>query len=70
MKELVLRAIENDEGNLRIETTVSGFNGSEIIGILEIRKQDLLDQMCERAEFTRTRIYADGSTGTIDKVTK
>lgn len=64
MKRLTLIATQNADGTISIETNVDGFDGNEIVGILETKKYDIIDQMCGKTKFTRVRTYPDGSVVT------
>lgn len=64
--ELVFEVNEN--GILNISGTNEGFNCFELVGLLEARKQDIVDQINNRANFKRTYKNPDGSTIEIEKV--
>lgn len=65
--ELVFEVDEVNE-KLNISGTNEGFSGFELVGILECKKQDIIDQMTSRAKFNRTYKNPDGSTIEVEKV--
>ena len=65
--ELVFEVDEvNDRVN--ISGTNTGFTALELVGILECKKQDIVDQITGRTDFKRTQKTPDGSTIEIEKV--
>ena len=44
----------DNEGNITISAYNDGFNVLELIGLLESKKQDLLNQLKNQSEFERT----------------
>ena len=67
MKKFKLEFIEDDNGNLTITGYNDGFYGTELIGLLEMKKQDLVDQMNGKAEYERTCRTDDGGLIDISK---
>jgi len=65
--ELVFEVDEVNE-RLNISGTNEGFSGYELVGILECKKQDIIDQITGRAKFNRIYKNPDGSTIEIEKV--
>ena len=59
MKEYVLiaKAIGNE---LEIHTTNEGFEPLELVGVLEIKRNDLIKQMQEACVFERTVVRENG----------
>ena len=45
MKIYELKAEINDEGKFNISSKCDGFNGLEVLGILELKVNDVLDQL-------------------------
>lgn len=45
MKKYVFNVEEQENGKLRFSSTNNGFSGFEVLGILERKKQDILDQL-------------------------
>jgi hypothetical protein len=64
MKKFVLTCQQGDDDNIRLEFRNEGFNGMEIIAILETKKADLIDQAMhpEKFKFVREAVLDDGST--------
>ena len=53
--------VTDDDGTISIDGENHGFNAMEIIGILETKKQDILDQMNHPEKYTFTRaVEKDG----------
>ena len=63
-RKFTLEVVDYDE-NLSIETKNDGFNGMEIIGILELKIRDISEQMMMPAKFKRTKIKEDGAYAVV-----
>lgn len=50
---------ENDNSNATVHTENDGFNALEILGFLEMKQQDILNQLNQPAKFVRK--FAGGS---------
>lgn len=61
MKKYTL-TVTADNINLNFETKNDGFTSSELVAILEIKKQDIVDQMKRPCDFERTFIEEGKNT--------
>jgi hypothetical protein len=60
MKKLVITFEETDQGMISCEVKNTGFNAAEIVGFLEMKKIDTIDQMNHPKLFKRYFIDEDG----------
>ena len=67
MKEFVLKCIQKDDDNIELSMSNDGFNGMEIMAILETKKFDLIEQVTHPEKFTYRREYKDTDGSTIIK---
>lgn len=51
MKTYILTITEEDEGKINTSSINEGFCATELIGFLELKKQDLLNQMMYPSRF-------------------
>ncbi len=58
---------EEKDGILETSTINSGFSAVELVGLLETKKQDVLDQLMNDSEFSRTAKNPDGTTVEIKR---
>lgn len=58
MKEFILH-ITSDEKMINFDTQNIGFNAFELIGMLETKKNDIIEQCNQQARFSRT-VIQDG----------
>ena len=65
MKEFILQ-ITSDEKSISFDAQNRGFDVFELIGLLETKKSDLIDQCNHQARFSRTFIQ-DGKEIKITK---
>lgn len=70
IKKFTISAEYNDEtGDVSINTTASGgITPLEIIGILELKRLDMFNQLTNYTLFKRKRIHEDGSVEEISEV--
>ena len=61
MKRFTMTVTMDDDGYVSISTENGGFTGGEIVGLLEMKKLDLLAQMNPNANFKRFLLNRDGS---------
>ena len=61
----LIATVEN--GYLNIETKNEGFNSLDIIGILDMKRADIVRQVNEKTNFKRTLINDDGSKEDISE---
>lgn len=64
MKTFKLVCTEKDDGMIEMRMQNEGFNGMEIIAILETKKADLIEQTThpEKFRYEREAVLEDGST--------
>ena len=67
MKEFVLRCVQKVDDNIELSMRNDGFNGMEIVAILETKKADLIEQVTHPEKFTYRREYKDTDGSTIIK---
>ena len=68
MKKFVM-TVTNDGINILIDGENTGFNAMELVGILEAKKQDILDQMNHPEKYKHVRkINVDGEQLSIEEV--
>lgn len=56
MKKCTIVFEQDAEGVVHCNTEVEGFNGNEIMGLLEVKKHDLYNQMVFPMKYKRVRI--------------
>jgi hypothetical protein len=66
MKRFTLTCAENADGHIEMKMTNTGFNGMELIAILETKKADLIDQTIHPEKFTLKREYVDSDGSVIN----
>lgn len=59
MKRLEIKVEVSNEGVITMETTNDGFTAPEIIGLLELKKMDIVEQCVNPQNFIHHRIYKD-----------
>lgn len=59
MKRLEIKVEVSNEGVITMETTNDGFTAPEIIGLLELKKMDIVEQCVNPQKFIHRRIYKD-----------
>ena len=57
---------EMTANGLRIESENMGFTGLELIGLLELKKSDILKQIEEPTKYNRTSVYEYGKKDIIE----
>lgn len=67
MKEFKLIFREEEDTSITVESSNTGFNATELLGLLELKQQDMIDQMNRPVNFIRKLIQPDGSTEEIVK---
>lgn len=58
---------EENDGILNVSATNSGFSGVELVGLLETKKQDIVDQLIGHSRFKRIVKNPDGTTVEIER---
>lgn len=68
MRKFKLMMTQDDDGRITMEGCNEGFTASEIIGFLEIKKQDFIDQVTDTrsVRFKRTAVV-DGKAYDISE---
>lgn len=66
-KKFTLTAYVDEDDMLRINAECEGFNGFEIIGILDMKIRDIREQMTNPAKFERKLIKKDSVEEIIEK---
>lgn len=66
MKNFTLTCTENCNGHIEMKMTQTGFNGMELIAILETKKADLIEQMIHPEKFTCKREYLDSDGSVVN----
>lgn len=65
--ELIMK--QNEDGTIHVEGNNDGFNALELVGFLEAKKQDILDQMNHPEKFKHVRTYVkDGEQISVEEV--
>lgn len=59
MKRLEIKVEVSNEGVITMETTNDGFTAPEIIGLLELKKMDIVEQCVNPQKFIHRRRYKD-----------
>lgn len=67
MKKFTLTCTENIDGHIEMKMIQTGFNGMELIAILETKKADLIEQMVHPEKFTMKREYVDSDSSVVNK---
>lgn len=67
MKKFTLTCTENLDGHIEMKMTNTGFNGMELMAILETKKADLIEQMIHPEKFTMKREYIDSDGSVVNK---
>ena len=57
----VIFTMENEDGPLRVSTRNDGFSSIELIALLEMKKTDILAQICPDADFKRVFVDENGA---------
>lgn len=65
MREFHITFTINDEG-LSIVSRNEGFTGLELIGLLDLKRDDLIKQIADPTQFTRTAVYDYGKKDIIE----
>lgn len=60
MKKYKLEVILNDDNSLDLIGENAGFNAAELIGIFELKKRDIYEQISDTAGVKFKRTYKDG----------
>lgn len=58
--------VEDDGDRRTLSTTNDGFNAAELLGYLEMKRQDIMHQVLEPDSFKRTLIDDDGNKVQIE----
>ena len=68
MKKFVM-TVTDDGVNIHIDGENTGFSGIELVGILDAKKQDILDQMNHPEKYKHVRkINVDGEQLSIEEI--
>lgn len=57
-KKFILTLTEDDNGDATVHTENDGYNALELLGFLEMKQQDILEQLNHPAKFVRK--FANG----------
>lgn len=68
MCEFTMRVSSGDDGRLSIDTVNEGFNAIEIIGFLEAKKSDIINQINDASKYSRKVIDKNGNEVEITDV--
>lgn len=60
MRYYKLEAFDNEDGKITVRAYNDGFNIFALLGIIESKKQDLMNQLKNESEFERT-VKKDGT---------
>ena len=52
-KKFILTLTEDDNGDATVHTENDGYNALELLGFLEMKQQDILEQLNHPAKFVR-----------------
>lgn len=66
VKRFKVEFVECD-GNLKITGENDGFSALEVVGLLEMKKEDIIDQVNHQTDYERTAHTADGRLLDISK---
>lgn len=66
-KKFTLIITDNGDGSLNFSGENIGFNGLELIGLLDMKKVDVIDQMNGRYDFKRYAVNEKGERTEIVK---
>lgn len=69
MRKFVLTCIEAENETVKLEVRNEGFNGMELLAILEMKKADLVEQFTHPEKFRYERELVD-SDGNVTKKIK
>ena len=59
MKKLEIKVKMNIHGEITMEATNEGFSAHEIIGLLELKKMDIVEQLVNPQNFIHRRRFKD-----------
>lgn len=59
MKKLEIKVKMNIHGEITMEATNEGFSAPEIIGLLELKKMDIVEQLVNPQNFIHRRRFKD-----------
>lgn len=59
MKKLEIKVEVNNQGEIRMEASNDGFTAPELIGLLELKKMDIVEQCINPQNFIHRRRYKD-----------
>ena len=65
MKIFTITFTENENGNVECRATNQGFTGMELLGLLEVKKADVLKQFMYPDAFERRIIDDDGTVSEL-----
>lgn len=69
MKKFTVTATLDENGHIEINTTAEGsITPLEIVGILELKRLDIFNQINNGSLFTRIRKHEDGSVEQIKEI--
>lgn len=69
MKRLEIKVEVNNKGEITMEATNDGFTAPELIGLLELKKMDIVEQCRNPQNFIHRRRYRD-QDGELTEVVK
>lgn len=67
MKRYKLIFTEEEDGTISCNATNEGFSGIELLGFLEVKRDDLKAQLYNDTKFTRTLLDMNGFTTEVNK---
>lgn len=68
-KKFELILTQNEDGTINVGGNNNGFNALELVGFLEMKKQDILDQINRPEKFKHKRtVVKDGEEIAIEEV--
>jgi hypothetical protein len=59
MKKLEIKVEVNNQGEITMEASNDGFTAPELIGLLELKKMDIVEQCINPQNFIHRRRYKD-----------
>ena len=69
LKKCELIMTQNEDGTISVDGNNDGFNALELVGFLEMKKQDILEQINHPEKFKHTRtLVKDGEQFKVEEV--